>query len=315
MVAHPADGGGAGAREPRVLLVFVDGLGTGRLDPSVNPCTDPGLGFFDNFTDAIRTRERPFGALFAPLAADLGVPGLPQSATGQTALFAGVNAAALLGAHLFGFPSPRLCTVLAERSLLRIVRERGYSVTFANAYRPEFFAVPYESLAGRVSVTTVATRAAGVPFRTFADLERGLAVCHDITHWTLIARGHPLAPVSPEAAGAHLARVVEDHHLTVFEYFLTDRAGHRRDRRAARVVLADLERFLAAALARLDLTVTTVLLTSDHGNLEDLSTRAHTGNPVQTLVWGRAAPQVHARLHSLVDVYPALLALFPDRSV
>ena len=35
----------------------------------------------------------------------LGIEGLPQSATGQTALFTGINAAQLLGRHLFGFPN------------------------------------------------------------------------------------------------------------------------------------------------------------------------------------------------------------------
>ena len=47
-----------------------------------------------------------------PLDACLGVPGIPQSATGQTAIFTGVNAAARLGRHSEGFPGPELRAII-----------------------------------------------------------------------------------------------------------------------------------------------------------------------------------------------------------
>lgn len=54
------------------------------------------------------------------------------------------------------------------------------------------------------------------------------------------------------------------------------------------------------------------MLTSDHGNLEDLSTRRHTANPVPGLVIG--APALRARftreLNDLTDVTPHILELF-----
>ena len=53
-----------------------------------------------------------------PVDACLGVPGLPQSATGQTALFTGVNAPALVGDHVTAFPTTPLRRVIAEHSLL-----------------------------------------------------------------------------------------------------------------------------------------------------------------------------------------------------
>jgi bisphosphoglycerate-independent phosphoglycerate mutase (AlkP superfamily) len=49
-------------------------------------------------------------------------------------------------------------------------------------------------------------------------------------------------------------------------------------------------------------------LTSDHGNLEDLSTGAHTLNPVATVAWGRGVEAV-AGIGSLLDVAPAVEAL------
>ena len=296
----------------RAVLIFVDGLGTGVPDPERNPCTSPGLCLFDNFAGQPRRQPLPHGGCFKALDARLGVPGLPQSATGQTAIFSGVNAAEVLGGHLFGFPNACLREILMDHSLLKVVRERGYTATFANAYRPEFFVATEEQLAGRLSVTTVSCRAAAIPFRTFEDLAGGRAVYHDITRDHARELGHDVPPVAPEEAGRTLAQLVANHDLTVFEYFLTDKAGHSRDRAACDSVLARLESFLLAFLSEARLSETTVLLTSDHGNIEDLSTRGHTYNPVQTLLWGARAEEIAARLRTLLDVYPALLSLFPE---
>jgi bisphosphoglycerate-independent phosphoglycerate mutase (AlkP superfamily) len=52
-----------------------------------------------------------------------------------------------------------------------------------------------------------------------------------------------------------------------------------------------------------------VILTSDHGNIEDLSTRSHTLNPVPTIVWGASSQQVANRISSLADITPAILEL------
>jgi bisphosphoglycerate-independent phosphoglycerate mutase (AlkP superfamily) len=62
-------------------------------------------------------------------------------------------------------------------------------------------------------------------------------------------------------------------------------------------------------LSLVDLTRTTVLLTSDHGNVEDLSTRNHTLNPVPTLAWGPARERVARRVRTLADITPAILEI------
>lgn len=297
--------------EPRVLFVFVDGLGIGRADAASNPCTAPGISIFDTFSDAPRRAPIPFGGRVIGLPADLGVPGKPQSATGQTVLFTGCNAAELLHGHLWAFPNQTLRDVIDELSLFRVVKDRGFDATFANAYRPEFFQVPYEEMLGRISVTTHAVRAAGLRYRTLEDLSRGEAVYHDIRREHARAHGFDVKTVAPEEAGRHLAGLVKTHHLTVWEYFLTDMAGHRAEWSIAERTLADLEALLLGCLGELDLTQCTVVVSSDHGNIEDLSTRGHTMNPVQTLIWGRGAAELAGRMGTLMDVYPGLLSLFP----
>src|SRR6185503_15765345 len=117
------------------------------------------------FPSLALTRSRTPRARVGPPArawgvdASLGVPGLPQSATGQTAILTGENGPAIMGHHLSGFPGPTLRRVLFERSLLKRIRERGRSATFLNAFRPEYFTMPHAQR--RLSATSLATLASG----------------------------------------------------------------------------------------------------------------------------------------------------------
>jgi len=72
-----------------------------------------------------------------------------------------------------------------------------------------------------------------------------------------------------------------------------------------------LEAFVRSVLdeLRADLSADTqVLLTSDHGNLEDATTRRHTTNPVPLIVWGDGARETAAAVTRLDQVTPAIVA-------
>src|SRR5262249_42897114 len=157
---------------------------------------------------------------------------------------------------------------------LKQVRERGKSATFLNAFRPEYFTQPHAQR--RLSATSLATLASGARFRSWEDLLEGRAVTHDLTHWRERERGHDLPTRTPEEAGAIIAAEAMKSDFALFEYFETDRAGHARDRQRAMRCLEDLERALRTVLARVDLGALTVIVVSDHGNLEDLSVGTHT---------------------------------------
>jgi bisphosphoglycerate-independent phosphoglycerate mutase (AlkP superfamily) len=73
--------------------------------------------------------------------------------------------------------------------------------------------------------------------------------------------------------------------------------------------LPDLAAFVRAAVENVDLKNTTVIMTSDHGNIEDLSKRNHTLNEVPTIVWGRKAGETAAGIKSLTDITPAIVNL------
>ncbi len=284
----------------RVLLLFVDGLGLGEDDPSRNPVSQAHLFRLRLFRN--RAAPDPAAAL-APTDACLGVPGLPQSGTGLTTILTGINAAATVGHHVNGYCTASLAALLKEHSLFHSILAAGKAATFANAYTPKFFLERPRFL----SVSTVAAEQAGLRLRTLDDLARGEAVYHDFTNRLLPERGCYLPPITPREAGGRLARLTETHAFTMYEHFLTDRAGHARDMERAVEILENLEAFLEAVLSAVNLEETLVVLTSDHGNLEDLSTKQHTTNPVPTLLWGRGAAAASASIRSLSDFAPTIL--------
>lgn len=121
------------------------------------------------------------------------------------------------------------------------------------------------------------------------------------------------APIfTPEQAGQHLAGISRAHDLVLFESFLPDLIGHRRQMEEAKGMLALLDRFLGSLWTSVA-PETTVLLCSDHGNLEDLRRGCHTINPVPLLVKGPGAAQF-AGARSLIDVAQPLMALLDQGS-
>jgi len=292
---------------PRILWLFVDGIGLGPQAGSNPFAIEP--------TPALRallggplTVERVgagAGWSLAALDAALGVAGLPQSATGQTALFTGENAPALLGRHATAFPGPRLRAVLAEHSVLRRAAAAGRQVTFANPFTPRYWEM-VEARERRLSATTCAVLASGARLRDLGDLRRDEAVTWDVCrdHFGGLA-GEDLPPVPALDAGRHLAGLLADHDLVLWETFITDLAGHHRFGFTAAEALRRVDGLLGGALAALPADAT-LIVTSDHGNLEDASHTRHTRNPVPLLAVGPLAAEL-ARAQSLLDVTPAVL--------
>ena len=287
-----------------VLLIFIDGVGIGTRGEQ-NPLDGLDSEFFSIFQG--EQPKLPFNGRLAETDARLGVEGLPQSATGQATILTGVNAAKLIGRHLHGYPSPRLKQTLAEHSIYKKLIERERSVTFANAYTTNYL----ESRPRFVSCTTVAAQTAGLQLRLLKDLTEGHAVSHDFTNRFLIERGFEVKECEPEQAGSNLARLAAGHDFTLYEHFITDRIGHLRDRamswKLVRGHIPILTRFVRAVLEAADLERQTVVITSDHGNIEDASTRGHTMNPVATLAFGPLSEFISARVRSLTDITPVIV--------
>jgi hypothetical protein len=281
------------------IFLFVDGVGAGVRDPEVNPLArgDFLLSRFEGGEGEALPRDGR--AVLAD--ACLGVPGRPQSATGQSAILSGENAPAALGQHLLGFPNARLRAWLEPRSIFRALAAEGRSAAFANAYpvahlhalglpaagEPE---LPMELVRrrSRASATTVAFAAGSGRFRTWEDARRGQALTHDITGARANGHGAGIPPREPEEAAEMLLAIAREHDLTLFEFFETDEAGHARSMERAVEALSRVDRLARALVAGLG-EGDSLVVASDHGNVEDLGSRNHTRNPVPVLAFGPAA--------------------------
>lgn len=292
----------------KIILLFVDGLGIGSSDPKINPCVQHNLNCLGCFSDnPSLIRSDPESEIVAA-EATLSVPGLPQSATGQVALLTGQNAPALLGRHLCGFPNPLLREVLKSHSILKLIKEAGLTCDFLNVFRPPFFELP-QATRWRLSATTGAALAAGLDFHRPEDIADCRSIYHDITGAALREKGFDVPVLTAEEAGRIVARQSRNFDLVLFEYFITDRAGHKQDLNLARQEIQKLDSFIDYILSEVDIADTLVVVTSDHGNIEDLSTKSHTLNPAMTLSWGAGKKDFAGQVHDLTDITPALLGL------
>ena len=111
-----------------------------------------------------------------------------------------------------------------------------------------------------------------------------------------------------------LASIVSENRFTLYEYFMTDKVGHAQDMAAAKSILKNLAAVIRGLLKRIDLSETSVILTSDHGNIEDLSLRNHTLNLVPTIVWGANKESIANRIKTLADITPAIVQTLTEKA-
>ncbi|MEW5740919.1 MAG: metalloenzyme [Myxococcota bacterium] len=300
----------------RVALLFIDGVGVGARDAAVNPLArlDLLLSQFEDGTGA----TLPYGGRRLDLDTTFGVEGRPQSATNQTAIFTGRPAPKLLGKHVLGFPTAPLRALIAEASIIRQLADAGRTATFANAYPAawlDVLGVPRRASStpdlhvperyrkkGKASASTLAMAAGKVELRTFDDARRGQGLTHDIDGTLARARGLDVPTRTPREAAEIFWGLARD--FTLFEHYLADEAGHEQDFPRALRALETFDAFAREVIAARPADAQ-VLIVSDHGNVEDLSTRSHTRNPVALLSFGPA--QVEA--HTVADVGRLILEL------
>jgi hypothetical protein len=299
---------------PHFLFLFLDGVGIGEENPDANPFFSADHKYFKKIFGGIPSKEKLFmenGTSFVqPCDALLGVDGLPQSGTGQVTLFTGVNAAQMIGMHFGPYPHSQTRPLLEEKNIFKVLKNLGADVHFANAFPRQFF--EYVELGQRrLSATTLSCMMSGVPLCTADSLRNGEGISADITaeRWNSDLGYSNIRSVTAFEAGNRLRRIAERHDFTMFEFFLTDKAGHEQDKPLAKTVLEMLDEFLGG-IVESGLKNLTILISSDHGNVEDLSVKTHTLNPSLTAVAGEHAEFFKGKLKSIADVTPAIVELF-----
>jgi len=132
-------------------------------------------------------------------------------------------------------------------------------------------------------------------------------VVEDIIREAIKNRGYKGPQIDPVDAANHLFELSLDYPFVLFEYFQTDRCGHLRNKTQTVEVLRICDVFLKQLLKRLKRTKTLLVVTSDHGNLEDMSVAGHTLNPVPLIAYGPGEKQFRKGMKSLVDIMPRIL--------
>ena len=278
-----------------LLLLFIDGLGIGST--SNNPLASKRLGPLNFHRENLESYSCCGGRIKA-IDANLGVDGLPQSATGQTSIFGGVNAPKALGKHLSGMPNRKLRDLLRRDSIFLRLIQKGLKATFANAFSPAYFLYPLK----RISASTLHMLYAGIKPRWLWQIEKGAALYQDFNNDSLENLGFHLPHISPEQAGKILAGFLQNYNFTLYEYFQTDTSGHGRTRRSPDNIIAELDGMIASILGNIDLEQHTVAICSDHGNIEDLSVHTHTRNPVPFISWGKNADSLLDGVSAISDI-------------
>lgn len=295
----------------RIIFVFVDGIGLGAPGSS-NPFSTISLPGFETLSD-----NQPWDSDAKPVAgkdfsfrgidATLGIEGLPQSGTGQATLFTGYNCASIAGRHFGPFPHSATRETIRRYNVFTRVNEGTGTSAFSNAYPPVFF--EHVRKRDRWTVTTRACLDSGTDIRTLDHLDLSRAVAADITGERLISNLNlPVKVITEREAARNLVSIASDHAFTLFEYFHSDKAGHARSPEKARQCLESLDQFIQGILHHIEGTDMTLILTSDHGNLEDLSVRTHTRNPVPFAAYGPGADAFHI-ITSITDVTPQIVSL------
>ncbi len=286
----------------RVVFIFIDGIGTGNKNGDTNPIYKTPDKVLAKLID-----EAVFEA-----DASMGIPGLPQSATGQTAIFTGVNAPAALNRHLSGQPTITLKKIIQKVNIFGELKKMGLTVSNANVYREEYLRnmLDLKDRRNRPSVTSVMCMAENIIFKTPLDFANNKGVYHDITGEILKKSGYDVDLITPEQAARNLYNLSLQNDFTMYEHFITDIAGHKFEMKEAVEVVINLDRFLAELMGLINFEEDVLIITSDHGNLEDISVRTHTMSKVPVIIKGNHTDNVDLKIESLVDIMPYVIELF-----
>lgn len=290
-----------------VIFLFIDGVGVG-LNNYHNPLSDKKWGSFSWFTgkdglhqdcDEICTDSK----LYKPIDANLNTPGLPQSGTGQTSLFSGINASKIAGRHYGPYPYTKTRYLLEDISLFHQVISKGKTPCFINAYPDLFFKKAKDK--NRWTSTTMMAKSAGTHLNGEQDVKDGKAVTAEIIQdtWRNVLK-IDIPEITIDQAAQRILDAAEKCDLVLYEFYLTDKAGHKKDRDYAEKIRDLLDPFILYIIHHISAD-DTMVITSDHGNLEDLSRKTHTRNPVPLFVKGDIKEFKNAK--SILDVTPAIV--------
>ena len=300
-----------------ILFLFLDGIGLGNNDAENNPFARAKMPYLQSLLggQALIRETAPFEGDHATLLSvdpNLGVDGLPQSATGQGVLLTGINIPAELGYHYGPKPNPEVAKYLDGKTIFAKTVAAGKKTALLSAYPTRYFE-GINSGKHLYSAIPLALTNAGVPLFTQDDYYAGRALSADFTGkgWRKFL-DLPDSPIyEPEEAGRKLGEIAAQYDFSLFEYWASDYAGHKQDMDSAVTQLETFDGVLKGLLGSSGCKPDLLLITSDHGNMEDLSTRRHTAANVPLLLFGDKSHrrEFQKDIHDLTGIAPAIMKI------
>lgn len=297
----------------KLLFLFLDGIGLGEDNPETNPFVRANMPYLESLLGnkkLIKSSAPIENDQVSLLGVDpnLGVKGLPQSATGQAVLLTGINIPKELGYHYGPKPNPEVAQFLEDDTIFHKVIKANKKTALLNAYPPRYFD-GIDSGKRLYSSIPLGLTNAGISLFTHEDYFAGKALSADFTGqgWHDFLN-FPNAPLfDSHTAGVKLAELAKNYDFAFFEYWASDYAGHKQDMDSAVSQLEIFDGVLSGLLSTWRSEDGLILLTSDHGNMEDLSTRKHTANQVPLLLFGdKGLRKEFNQIKQLTEIAPAI---------
>lgn len=299
-------------------FIFWDGVGYGKKDSNINPFFTaqlptlknlfagnlPSLSFKNFSSDTVS---------LSPVTTTLRMSGLPQSGTGQTAIMTGMNAAKFVGKHFGPHPYSTLIPIIKEKNLFSKLQKMNKTFFFANGYPKRYFDYIFGPK-GKIPTIALSYLSTGKTLNTHEEIKKQKAISADISGSRWNELGHSdVEMISPIEAGKLFYQLGKNLNLIFFEYFVTDHAGHSQEMPMAVEMLERMDGFISGMLQKFDFEKDIILMISDHGNIEDLSIKTHTKNPVPLIVIGKQHFYFSSRIKNLTHILPAIISYYASR--
>jgi hypothetical protein len=291
----------------KTLFIFLDGIGLGADDPALNPFARAEMPHLQSLLGGHKliAPSAPYHgdrASLIALDACLSVDGLPQSATGQAVLLTGQNIPQMIGYHYGPKPNPDVAAHLKADTIFHRAVTNRKRAALLTAYPPRYFH-GIESGKRIYSAIPMSATNAGLNLFTQADYIAGRALAADFTGegWRTHLNIHDAPVMTPIDAGKKLFDLAMQYDFSMFEYWASDYAGHGQEMKPALELLDTLDNVLKGLTFERSNVKTfslnngatgqpdndlLIVITSDHGNMENLSTRRHTNAKVPCILIG-----------------------------
>ncbi len=228
-------------------------------------------------------------ATLIPTDANLDLPGRPQSATGQATILTGRNVPQLVGEHYGPKPNPAVAQIIEQGNLFQEVAAAGGKAALITPY-PQGYFDAINSGKRLYSAVPLAVTSGGWPLFGVEDLRAGAAVSPGFTGqaWQDMLGYEDIPIMTLFDAGRQIAAIARDYDLSFFEHWPSDRSGHRGPVEDAAAHLETIDTVVGGLLAAWDDQAGLLIITSDHGNIEEKESSPTYAQPgADHLGWSR----------------------------